>query len=84
MRLTGLQGELNNQGVGPARGELQLAPTGSPSQPCIQHHTGALNEAQVRGPHPLGAGTPALVTLPLGVSRQGQTSQQKAWSHILC
>lgn len=81
MRLTGLQGELNNQGVGPARGELQLAPTGSSSQPCIQYHTGGLNEANVRGPHPLGAGTPAFITPPPGVSRQGQTSQQRAWSH---
>lgn len=74
MWLTGLQGELNNQGVGPAQGELQLAPTGSSSQRCIQYHTGSLNEATVRGPHPLGAGTPAFITLPPGVSRQGQDS----------
>lgn len=67
---------------------LPLAPL---SQPCMQYYTGSRNEVKARGLRPPGAGTPAIVSMPLpsgsallpsllGVSVQGQTFQEKAWS----
>ena len=92
----GTAGRAHQPGCGPCPGG---AAAGSPRllscQPCIQYHTGSLNEAKVRGLHPPGAGTLAFISMSLpsgsallpsllAVSRQGQTFQEKAWSHIWC
>lgn len=77
----GTAGRAQQPGCGPCPGGAAAGSHRLLFPALHSDHTGGLNEANVRGPHPLGAGTPAFITLPPGVSRQGQTSQQRAWSH---